>query len=196
MLSLGVIHEVHTPISVLVLLMDKFNRNPREQSTEAVLGSYFEQIQKLKEVSVYTRRYLDYILNRSDQKKSFQTIENMRDFLEELLFELSVDASEIDLEELDVIHFFKTDTFWLRFCLLNLIKNARQHGSSKISITIGKTSNGCCFKFQNKSGEGGSKKGLGIALSIIKNRAKFLGGTLKIQSGMDFVTELKIRNFT
>ncbi|MCB1177823.1 MAG: hypothetical protein KDK36_09615, partial [Leptospiraceae bacterium] len=172
-------HEFRTPISSLLLMIEKLNLNLsnfniKEQDLITQISSEVFKLQRIVEVSK------SYLQSESGNVKfNFVKIESINNWISDFVSEMNLNInSELLENDLSI----KIDPFWLKFLLTNLIQNAFAHGKPPVFIRL-KEANGkvkitiedqgkCAFhsinEMTNAFVKSESSKGMGLGLNIVK----------------------------
>lgn len=199
-------HELRTPITNMLLLMDNLHRNldlvPKEIEEDFL--KFETEIYRLKRLAEKSSNYL----NTHDKDKSFHLelikILSFSDYLEHVLHDLNEENIIVDLINDGQV---MADPYWLSVCLKNIIENANKYGKAPLSIktfieggflNIAISDSGE-FKYQNLEdaikNARSSDKSLGIGLSIVKKIVESMNGKLEFKKNpTTFTIKLKAFN--
>lgn len=197
-------HELRTPVAALLLQVDSLTQKSSNLPEEVTndIAKIESEIYRLKHLAEKSQSYL-----QTDSTEMINTTIseiNLSDLCQEIKDEYF--QSEIQVTGLtDII--VKTDFYWLKMCLINLVENAHRYGKPPITIHTEQSSTDTCIKvidngqidFDNLKQIMNTKhknsKGLGLGLKIIDKTLKALGGQLHFsQSPTTFTIKLKRGN--
>lgn len=196
-------HELRTPISSMLLLLDKATSNAQklDRETQMTLLEVESEVYRLKNLAQKSESILNSD-NTQRYKFSFDHIFDLREFIKD---SIKQDDVQIDVEENLSL---KTDLYWFGLCLQNLIDNAYKHGTPPVSISSKRdhkkiklfitdqgtlNTNKINLLSQDFSKENG---GLGMGLIIVKETLKALGMKLSITNThpTQFCIEIPLEN--
>jgi two-component system, OmpR family, osmolarity sensor histidine kinase EnvZ len=182
----GISHDLRTPLAKLrlALAMEK-SLTP---DTEKLV------VRQLDRVDVMLAQFLDFARGASGaEEKLAQPAELVREAAELL-------DVEIDVFEAEPVH-VRTDRQALLRLVLNLIRNASQHGAAPINVTIEREDQGIAIAvrdhgkgvapenlkrltepFYREDSARGTQGGTGLGLAIVKQIAESLGGSVTFAS--------------
>jgi len=182
-------HELRTPISSLLLLIERLTKTSRnltsEQQTDIL--ELEKEIYRLKSLASKSSSIL-----QSDKIKDFDfsytQTNNIGTYIQDWFNE------DIKIKELDSHINVIIDLYWFKTCLFNIIENAKKYGVAPIYISIheknkhvfihivdqGKTN----FKNLNQllKSPRMENKGLGLGLTIVKKTLKEMNIKLKFDA--------------
>jgi hypothetical protein len=184
-------HELRTPATgiglTLEALRDEFDQLP-ERSQGAFL-KLCDDVQRLTRVIAMSARYLK-VHGGTRERFEVATLASVREFLEAVL-EPYQDRARVTLPAGD--RPFKTDPYWLKVCLVNLVDNALTHGRAPVEVacaldgaalvltvkdagSLGTTDlHGLAREASRRDG-----RGLGLGLGIVLRTVRDLGGALTL----------------
>ena len=122
-------HELRTPITSLGLTVEMFRNRYDEfpDATQDVVWRLISDYQRLSQLTENSKVYLS-TENTEPLLKQNASLEEWLDHVcEKHNITYQCDSSEIELN---------LPYYWLTICLDNLIKNAKQHGKSEVTVTV------------------------------------------------------------
>lgn len=210
-------HEFRTPITSMLLMMERFSRRIHEldddmQETFLRLSSDVHRLQRLTETS---RNYLRFQKGKRLVSFNFEKIESLNEYVKDQLYSYfeKYGHDKIFFVSLEEDGDFYLDPYWFGICLKNLLNNAIDHGEFPIYITlefkpyqhfaIHIEDQGQC-KFDNieqmteEFVKGSKSEGTGLGLNIVKKVIEDMGGELRYRANPTrftlFIKENKERN--
>ncbi len=184
-------HELRTPISSLLLMIDQLH-NKADHYDNEIGGDIVKlegQVYRLKHLA---EKSLSYLQTNTDELINLkkELITSISDFLHEIRDEY--DNLEIKLQ-IESDFSVKTDPYWLKIIISNLIENAKRYGKTPITITA---SNENGFKLEVKDqghipyinmkdllrDKHNNSKGLGLGMIIVQRTIKEMGGSIKLET--------------
>ncbi|MCL9781296.1 sensor histidine kinase [Vibrio sp. S4M6] len=177
-------HELRTPIASLGYTVEllKDNFNSMEENTQYAIGRLMSDHQRLTQLTEASKTYLSH--NREEKYQSSEAyLSEWLDFITNK-FGLSYSLSDD--------RYVSLPYYWLTICLENLIKNAMQHGSGNIEISVfvstkliievkdeGEFPN-IYQRVSRAFRPRGTEKNMGIGLSVVSRLMRKVGGRLRI----------------
>lgn len=185
-------HEFRTPITSLMLLMERFGKkyDSFDEELEEVYLGVSSEVNRLKRLTDTSRNYLkaDKSKRLMDLNKEF--IPSINDFVYEVASPfLEKYTDDIVFTELDTDQGVTIDTYWLGICLKNLIENATFHGDFPVKIELSTNKNFLIIKIID-AGEcqfeslgimtrefvkGNKSSGTGLGMNIVKKVCREMG---------------------
>ena len=196
-------HELRTPISSLLLQLERLTSNAKgmDRDMQTSLLEIESEVYRLKNLATKS----ESILN-ADKVDQFQFnidhIHDLKDFIEDNIKQDDV------LIELPRDLKIKTDLYWFRMCLQNIVDNAYKHGEPPVKIYSTTEGNTLNLIIQDQGqlpsknisrlseNFNSDKGGLGLGLSIVKKTLKELEMDFKIKSikPTEFVIKIKLES--
>lgn len=183
-------HELRTPVAVLKIEMDEILSHYDELPAWAQ-EKHLRLANNLERLNQVVRASESYVRNLR-KEKFFSTAGGRIDSLKELIEKTSENFSKevrLDLPNDDVA--VELDTYWVGFCLSNLVGNAVKYGKAPVEISfsvseqdliITVTDQGALDGDPRRKDLSASTDGLGIGLGLVDRVTRELGGTLEFSS--------------
>lgn len=181
-------HELRTPISSLLLQLDRLTSNAKklDKDTQTSLLEIESEVYRLKQLANKS----ESILNSDDVNKfkfKEELISDLKLFLEDTIKQ---EETEINIDDNLQI---KTDIYWFSLCVQNIVDNAYKHGIPPVKIYNEIKKNKIILIIQDQGSIhtnqfnllaenfNSEKGGLGLGLTIVKKTLNALNMTFKIQ---------------
>lgn len=178
-------HEFRTPITSMMLLMEQMGKNSSSLSDEVqeIYLNLSREVYRMKRLTETSRNYLKADNSKRLLNLNISKIDDLRDFVDEILFSFEADTEEGDIvihsvdEKLSV----HTDPYWLSICVKNIVENALRHGKRPVNIYLNKDNDRVelsivdqgesCFESLDEMTEefakGPSSEGTGLGMNIV-----------------------------
>lgn len=193
-------HEFRTPITSMLLTMEKIN--PKlpglsEELQESLLrlSSDVYRLQRLTETS---RNYLRSKKSKKLVNFNYELIPSVNSFIEESLYSYLEEygAEKVKFLPLQKDTTFCLDPYWVGICLKNILNNAVDHGKFPMTISLKIIQKGDLEITIEDSGEiifsslsevtqefvkGNKSSGTGLGLNIVKNVIDEMNGDLRFE---------------
>ncbi len=186
-------HEFRTPITSMMLLMESMGKKSSSMSDE-LQEDYLNlsrEVYRMKRLTETSRNYLKAENSKKLLNLSITKIEDLKEYVEELLFTFESDTEEGDIivhspdEKICVM----SDPYWLKICLKNIIENALRHGKKPVNIYLDKKDDKVeisivdqgesCFSSLDQMTEefakGPASEGTGLGMNIVSKVCQELG---------------------
>jgi len=179
-------HELRTPIASLSLWLELLEKQAESlpEKTREPIHAIREQIKKMSNLAEKTSIFTKVIENDFSLHLTLQILP-LREWLKELISEYSERGITVTVPS--ALIFIKTDPYWLRLILDNLLQNATDHGKAPIQIFVREMQNEVEIEIQDhgtiefeSEGQGKIPKkraesnGLGIGLQLVSELCKRL----------------------
>lgn len=182
-------HELRTPISSMLLLLDRATSNASglNRETQATLLEVESEVYRLKQLAQKS----ESILNSDNVQKykfSKELVSDLNSFLVE-----TIKQDDVTYEIEDNISFL-TDHYWFALSIQNLVDNAYKHGKPPVTIKAKKDQNKITIYIEDHGYLNSSKiellsqdfskdkGGLGMGLIIVKKTLLALNMKFKISN--------------
>lgn len=189
-------HEFRTPITSMLLLIEKLNKS-YEKMDEEVQDSFLRlssEVYRLQRLTETSRHYLKANKGKKLIHLNHEPIGSMNDFLYEITLPFSDthgDKFIVNLPEEDSD--FCLDSYWVQIVLKNLLNNAFFHGEppvefkalySKDFVEFQVIDQGNCQfcswgEMSEEFAKGNKSSGTGLGLNIVKQVVREMGGEIK-----------------
>lgn len=184
-------HELRTPATGLGLtleaLRDDFDRLP--DSSQSAFLKLCDEVQRLSRVITSSTRYLR--VHGPRDRFEMVGLDSLREFLEAVLEPY---GSRIRVELPSSDRTFRTDPYWLKVCIANLVDNALVHGKPEVAVLCTTDAGGLTVRVSDQGSIQGTDldvlaraasrreegRGLGLGLGIVLRTVRDLGGTLTL----------------
>lgn len=198
-------HEFRTPVASLLLQVEDMGRNfeklpPEAQENFMRINS---DVHRLKRLTDMSRNYLRSQNNNKLIDFNLEELPSLNDFVEDVIQEFAesreneLDRDQITFVPLEQDAAIRTDWYWLRICLQNLLNNAFDHGKPPVDVSLRLTndqiaikvvdSGSCQFKnldeITAEFTKGTQSIGTGLGLNIVRKVIESLKGQLKFERG-------------
>lgn len=187
-------HELRTPISSLLLQIDRINANQvnLDHDTQERLLRVESDIYRLKHLAEKSRDYLQSDSNEVIRFK-WTLLPSVKEYVSSIISEVRLSArdAEITLSEIEDFS-VSIDPYWTGICLSNLLDNAIRYGKSPIQVSVAKTNKNIEFSVRDQGQiltknfqeltkvQQLNSQGMGIGLKIVKKTLKEMGGDLRL----------------
>ena len=206
-------HEFRTPITSMLLTMEKVNKRMDDlddefQESFLRLSSDVFRLQRLTETS---RNYLRSKKSKKLVNFNYEYIPSINLFIEDNLYTYLEEYGQdkFVFEGLDKDCSYNLDSYWVGICIKNIVNNAIDHGKFPISvvakaclkgdleITVQDSGEASFNTLEEITGEfvkGNKSSGTGLGLNIVKNVIDEMNGELKFQKNPTrFIISIKNR---
>lgn len=206
-------HEFRTPITSMLLTMEKVNKRMGELDDELQesflrLSSDVFRLQRLTETS---RNYLRSKKSKKLVNFNYEYVPSVNLFVEDNLYTYLEEYGEdkFIFNGLTKDCSFNLDPYWVGICIKNIVNNAIDHGELPISVSLRTTLKGELEITVQDSGEvhfntleditgefvkGNKSTGTGLGLNIVKNVIDEMNGELKFEKNPTrFIISIKNR---
>ncbi|MGB0452181.1 MAG: ATP-binding protein [Bacteriovoracaceae bacterium] len=199
-------HEFRTPVASLLLQVENLSpyfeklSDPLQEILLRISGDAY----RLKRLTDMSRNYIKSQNFKGLFDFNIEVFPSVNDFVEDIVLEYQEGLTPEDREKnpmtlnlLEKDLTFATDWYWLRICVLNLLKNAIDHGLAPITINLTEQK-GCLFISVSDSGDcqfetldeitrefskGQKSEGTGLGLNIVRKVVESLKGKLLFSQG-------------
>ena len=184
-------HELRTPVTTLALQLENIRRgfDDLNQQQQINFLNMSQEVARLKNSMQMSYAYLQTdAVSENKMKISFEKID-LNSFLKDLTDETII--LDLPLESIKI----NAEVNWLRLCLNNLIKNALDHGTPPVKISLFLKAQDVAIEVSDTGAiqqtdltqltqpfeKSGKSTGLGLGLSIIRQVLDEMQGRLHIQ---------------
>ncbi|WP_127715823.1 ATP-binding protein [Halobacteriovorax sp. HLS] len=189
-------HEFRTPITSMLLLVEKLNKrfdkmDPEVQDTFLRISGEVYRLQRLTETS---RHYLKANKGKKLIHMNPEKISSMNDFLYDIalpFIDLHGDDIVLELPEEDFE--FVLDSYWVSILLKNLLNNAFFHGKPPVVFKVVQIKDSIEFSIIDQGevqfdswgvmseefAKGNKSSGTGLGLNIVKQVVKEMGSEIQ-----------------
>jgi two-component sensor histidine kinase len=199
-------HELRNPATSLALTIENFKQEfdglPEKSQHDFLVMC--DEVQRLNRVIAVSKDYLASDIESegvSIQKSHIRSLEN---FLERVVEELDIPVELTVAQDVS----FHSDPYWLKLCVSNLIKNARDHGAPPIRVTTHRETHRLSICVQDEGcieldrevlltpfKKSASSSGMGIGLGLVFRIVELLGGEMLIEEKPTrFSIQLEVEN--